>query len=239
MIRVAPISRLAFLTVCLAATGLSGCELPRGDGKDFQRMAARLAEIDIEGKGDTTSTPSTSAASQSASSATREEQIELVFDTAKELTTGKGGLIEATQGPRQAAVSRLIRVVNPLDMERPQAGTPLDTGLKGSAIKAVVQAELPTVPPEKAATVVKPVQAAFRTIQVGSFSSADGARAAWASMQARHPGFDNFTPVMQPVTMSDGRVLVRLRIGPVQSPAQAERLCGQLEIRDHWCLRLG
>ncbi|MFT3998439.1 MAG: SPOR domain-containing protein [Asticcacaulis sp.] len=242
MSRFAPFSRLAFLTVCLAATGLSGCDLPKGDGKDFQRMAARLAEIDIEGKGDTTSTPPADAASQSASSpASRDQQIELVFDTAKELTTGKGGLMEATQGPRQAAVSSLIRVVNPLDMERPQADTPLDTGLKGSAAKGSVQAELPVAPIAKAAPVpvVTPVQAAFSTIQVGSFSSADGARAAWASMQARHPGLDNFRPVMQPVTTADGRVLVRLRIGPVQSPAQAERLCGQLDIRDRWCLRLG
>lgn len=242
------ISRLALLTVACVAAGLSGCDMPRGDGKDFQRMAARLAEIDIEGKGD-----QASSASQSSSSATRDEQIQLAFETAKELTTGKDGLLAAM--PKEATGS-LIRVVNPLDMERPDADTPLETGVSAAATTVLAQTptEAPTEPPVKAVaekvakapvlkTVAKPadngIEQVVRSVQVGSFSSRAVAEAAWRDLRAKHPGLDNFKPILQPVTAANGQALVRLRIGPVHSPEQAERLCNQLAIQDAWCRKAG
>ncbi|WP_298324755.1 SPOR domain-containing protein [Asticcacaulis sp.] len=241
------VSRLALLTVACVAAGLSGCDMPKGDGKDFQRMAARLAEIDIEGKGD-----QASSASESSSSATRDEQIQLAFETAKELTTGKDGLLAAM--PKDAAGS-LIRVVNPLDMERPDADTPLDTGVSASAsVLAQTQTEPPTEPtvkgvPEKVAkapvlrTAARPadngIEQMVRSVQVGSFSSRAVAEAAWHDLRAKHPGLDNFKPILQPVTAANGQALVRLRIGPVNSPEQAERLCNQLAIQDAWCRKAG
>ncbi len=241
------VSRLALLTVACVAAGLSGCDMPKGDGKDFQRMAARLAEIDIEGKGD-----QASSASESSSSATRDEQIQLAFETAKELTTGKDGLLAAM--PKDAAGS-LIRVVNPLDMERPDADTPLDTGVSAPAsVLAQTQTEPPTEPsvktvPEKAEkvpvlkTAARPadngIEQMVRSVQVGSFSSRAVAEAAWHDLRAKHPGLDNFKPILQPVTAANGQALVRLRIGPVNSPEQAERLCNQLAIQDAWCRKAG
>ncbi|MCA1936213.1 MAG: SPOR domain-containing protein [Asticcacaulis sp.] len=242
------VSRLALLTVACVAAGLSGCDMPKGDGKDFQRMAARLAEIDIEGKGD-----QASSASESSSSATRDEQIQLAFETAKELTTGKDGLLAAV--PKDAA-GNLIRVVNPLDMERPDADTPLETGVSPAATTrlAQTQTEARTEPPvqavvEKVAkapvlkTVAKPadngIEQMVRSVQVGSFSSRAVAEAAWHDLRAKHPGLDNFNPILQPVTAANGQVLVRLRIGPVHSPQQAERLCNQLAIQDAWCRKAG
>lgn len=238
------VSRLALLTVACVAAGLSGCDRPKGDGKDFQRMAARLAEIDIEGKGD-----HTSSASESSSSVTRDEPIQLAFETAKELTTGKDGLLTAM--PKDAA-GNLIRVVNPLDMDRPDAATPLESGITASATTALAQA--PTEPPikvvsEKVAkapvlkTAAKPADNGIgqmvRSVQVGSFSSRAVAEAAWYDLRAKHPGLDNFKPILQPVTAANGQALVRLRIGPVNSPEQAERLCSQLDIQDAWCRKAG
>lgn len=238
------VSRLALLTVACVAAGLSGCDRPKGDGKDFQRMAARLAEIDIEGKGD-----HTSSASQSSPSATRDEPIQLAFETAKELTTGKDGLLAAV--PKDAA-GNLIRVVNPLDMDRPDAATPLDTGVTASATTtlAQTQTERPVkTAPEKVAkapvlkTAAKPADNGIgqmvRSVQVGSFSSRAVAEAAWHDLRAKHPGLDNFKPILQPVTAANGQALVRLRIGPVNSPEQAERLCSQLDIQDAWCRKAG
>lgn len=241
------VSRLALLTVACVAAGLSGCDMPKGDGKDFQRMAARLAEIDIEGKGD-----QASSASESASSATRDEPIQLAFETAKELTTGKDGLLAAV--PKDAA-GNLIRVVNPLDMERPDADTPLETGVSASAtVLAQSPTEAPTEPPVKAVaekvakapvlkTTAKPadngIEQMVRSVQVGSFSSRAVAEAAWHDLRAKHPGLDNFKPILQPVTAANGQALVRLRIGPVHSPEQAERLCSQLAIQDAWCRKAG
>ncbi|BBF80361.1 SPOR domain-containing protein [Asticcacaulis excentricus] len=241
------VSRLALLTVACVAAGLSGCDMPRGDGKDFQRMAARLAEIDIEGKGD-----QASSASEASSSATRDEPIQLAFETAKELTTGKDGLLAAI--PKEATGS-LIRVVNPLDMERPDADTPLETGVSASAtVLAQTETQTPTEPPVKAVpekvakapvlkTTAKPadngIEQMVRSVQVGSFSSRAVAEAAWRDLRARHPGLDNFKPILQPVTAANGQALVRLRIGPVHSPEQAERLCNQLAIQDAWCRKAG
>lgn len=240
------VSRLALLTVVCLAAGLSGCDRPKGDGKYFQRMAARLAEIDIEGKGD-----QASSASESASSAKRDEPIQLAFETAKELTTGKDGLLAAV--PKDAA-GNLIRVVNPLDMDRPDAATPLDTGVTASATTTLAQTQTPTelpvkTVPEKGAkalvlkTAAKPADNGIgqmvRSVQVGSFSSRAVAEAAWHDLRAKHPGLDNFKPILQPVTAANGQALVRLRIGPVNSPEQAERLCSQLDIQDAWCRKAG
>ncbi|UDF05147.1 SPOR domain-containing protein [Asticcacaulis sp. AND118] len=237
------VPRLALLTVAFVAAGLSGCDMPKGDGKDFQRMAARLAEIDIEGKGDeASSAPESSSASSS--SATREAQLELAFETAKELTTGKDGLLAAVP---KGEGGNLIRIVNPLDMERPDADTPLETGpgLRGAPPVEVAQAPVET--PAKPALLPKTaparpadngIEQRVRSVQVGSFSSRAGAQAAWDALRARHPGLDNFKPILQPVT-ADGKALVRLRIGPVHSTEQAERLCSQLDIRDAWCRKAG
>ncbi|ADU13162.1 SPOR domain-containing protein [Asticcacaulis excentricus] len=240
------VSRLALLTVACVAAGLSGCEMPKGDGKDFQRMAARLAEIDIEGKGD-----QGASASETSSSATRDEPIQLAFETAKELTTGKDGLLAAM--PKKETGS-LIRVVNPLDMERPDADTPLETGVSASAATRPAQTRTPTellmkAGPEKVtkAPVLKPaakpadsgIEQMVRSVQVGSFSSRAVAEAAWHDLRAKHPGLDNFKPILQPVTAANGQALVRLRIGPVHSPEQAERLCNQLSIQDAWCRKAG
>jgi|GEM_PF-1001761 len=241
------LSRMAMLAMCGLTIGLSGCEMPKGDGKDFQRMAARLAEIDIEGKGEVAkgdTESSQDASSSSAASSTREEQIELVFDTARELTTGKDGLL--AHAPVRP--DTLIRIVNPLDMERPMTSTPLDTGVDAAEpaptsdirlAEAVPPTERPMTAVPAAAPKKQGPEAAYRTIQIGSFSTSAAAKAAWTALQARHPGLDNFKPMMQPVQVADGRALVRLRIGPVRSDAQAERLCSQLDIRDAWCLKAG
>lgn len=128
--------------------------------------------------------------------------------------------LEMAQTQEQAApvqrTAELIRIVGPLDLPEPEADTVLETGL-----------EAETRP------------ASFRTIQLGSFSSDESARLAWAGFQARHPGLRDREPVMQAVTLPSGESVVRLRLGPVADDAGAKRLCTELDIADTWCARAG
>lgn len=213
-----PVSTLLALGLCLSGAGLSGCDLPKGDGQDFQRMAARLDEIELDGK----------AKEGAEASAQPEEKLELVFETAKDVAVGEGGL--AAHAPKMQ-----IRIVSPLEMDGPRSGTPLDTGVN----ETMAAPQLAITSEPKPVSKPKTNSAAMKTIQIGSFSSEAGAETAWRDLQARHPGLDQFRPVMQPVTTAQGKAMVRLKLGPVTSPEQAARLCEQLNITDAWCVKAG
>src|SRR5690606_38032824 len=77
-----------------------------------------------------------------------------------------------------------------------------------------------------------------RMIQVGSFSTRQGAEAAWSRVASMYEGMDRLAPVYESVT-ANGRTLVRLRIGPVQNEVQARALCEALGVTDNWCTRAG
>lgn len=83
-----------------------------------------------------------------------------------------------------------------------------------------------------------PVNAdAGRSIQIGSFGSLGAAQSALAALRDAHPAVHDYSASFQKVTTAAGKVMVRLRLGPVDTDSQAQHLCDQLDIRDSWCHR--
>lgn len=78
-----------------------------------------------------------------------------------------------------------------------------------------------------------------RRIQVGSFGSLRAAKSAWADLSGQNSALDGLKPEFEKVVTPSGKILFRLKIGPVKTEAQAKRLCGELDIRDSWCQRAG
>lgn len=94
--------------------------------------------------------------------------------------------------------------------------------------------------PETAPAVVAAPQpaTAVRQVQLGAYSSEDGARAAWARL-SRGPGgaaLSGLQPAYEAVEVG-GRRLVRLKVAA--SVEQAQALCRDLAASDPWCARSG
>ncbi len=77
-----------------------------------------------------------------------------------------------------------------------------------------------------------------RQVQLGAYSSEDGARAAWARL-SRGPGgaaLSGLQPAYEAVEVG-GRRLIRLKVAA--SVEQAQALCRDLAASDPWCARSG
>jgi len=205
------------------------------------------------------------------------KDVALLLDTAKALTVGHDGVVA-----RSGIANKLnIAVVDPLQMDRPDDGAPLDERLQGvemdpeAALAAAAKA-LPDVPilaetmPEKplprpidqknggvaddqeaAPASDEPRQKTEsppahiqtdwvksdpqRSIQVGSFGTLAAAESALQALKDGHPVVAHYSATYQKIKTAAGRVMVRLRLGPVHTDAQAQSLCDQLDIRDTWC----
>ncbi|MGZ3305593.1 MAG: SPOR domain-containing protein [Asticcacaulis sp.] len=253
----------------LAMIGLGGCDRAGGV------LSQTLAEIK--------SVPVDASDHSSGTAADRKlnaRDVALLVDTAKALTVGQGGVLsksaretarEALNGaaagegqPDHKATDepRLeIAVVDPLKMDRPDDGPPLDMHLKGvemdtQAALAAARRALPDIPvtaPAPAEVAEKPRPPVdedrprtemagsdiHRSIQVGSFSTLSAAQNALEQLRDAHPVAENYKASFQKVTTGSGRALVRLRLGPVDTETQAQKLCDQLDIRDIWCHKAG
>jgi cell division septation protein DedD len=199
------------LILCAAATlalTLTAC-----DDQNLKESLAKIKEVPVDDGG--------KPAGADARSIGRED-VELVVNTAKDLTMGEGGLLHDAKGPIIKPQFK-IAIVDPLKMPT-EANAAADTGLEQSQVKAV---------PVAVNTVV--TTRGNRLIQIGSFGSADAARDAWLGLQARYPGIEQYHPVYQKVTTAAGKPMVRLKVGPVTGEDQAQSLCLQLDVRDRWC----
>ena len=174
-----------------------------------------------------------------------------------------------------------IAVVDPLLMDRPDDGPPLDERVQGAemdpeAALAAAAKALPDVPilaetmPEKpqprpiavaddqeAAPPAddarprnddmppQPVQTDWvksdlnRSIQVGSFGTMAAAVNALETLKDSHPAATHYSATYQTIKTVAGKAMVRLRLGPVHTDAQAKTLCDQLDIHDTWCHKAG
>ncbi len=207
----------------LAASGLSAC-----DNQNLGKTFAQIKAIEVDDSGQ----PSLDSHKK-----LDKKDVELVVRTAEDLAVGEGGLLKK---PSQDGADKVqIAVVDPLQL--PPANEP-ELDVKPEAGTAP---QLRTeVTPHPVVTEVKPVDikpvtavAAGKTIQVGSFGSLASAQNAWRTLQAKYPGVEQFRPSYQSVTLASGKSMVRLKVGPVTQPGQAERLCSQLNIHDAWCAR--
>ncbi len=214
MTDLAPLRKVFIL--CAAATlalsmslGLTAC-----DNQNLKESLARIKEIPVDDNG--------KPADHADAKSLNREDVELVVNTAKELTVGKGGLLRDGDGPI-ARPKFKIAIVDPLKMPT-EVNAPLKTGVVNAA---PAPAAIPV------ATTITP--RSDRLIQVGSFGSTDAAQNAWLGLQARYPGVEQYHPVYQKITTAAGKPMVRLKVGPVTGDDQAQSLCLQLDIRDNWC----
>ena len=195
------------------------------------------------------------------------KDVALLVDTAKALTLGHDGVLA------QSGVAKKleIAVVDPLQMDRPDDGPPLDERVQGvemdpEAALAAAATALPDVPilaevmPEK--PLPRPVAVAdgqegapaeapraqperiqtdwvksdvHRSIQVGSFGTMAAAESALQALKGAHPAVARYSATYQKIRTVAGKAMVRLKLGPVHTDAQAQKLCDQLDIRDTWC----
>lgn len=205
MTDLAPLRKAFILcAAAICAAGLTAC-----DNQNLKESLAKIKEIPVDDSG--------KPADADAKRLGRDD-IELVVNTAKDLTVGKGGLLHDGDGPIAKPKFR-IAIVDPLKMPT-EANAPLKTGIER------------TIPAPVAATVAL---REGRLIQVGSFGTSDAAKNAWLGLQARYPGVEQYHPVYQKITTAAGKPMVRLKVGPVAGDDQAQSLCLQLDIRDNWC----
>lgn len=195
----------------LCAAAICAISLTACDNQNLKESLAKIKEIPVDDSG-----ASNSADAKSLS----KEDVQLVVNTAKDLTVGKGGLLHDGDGPIARPKVR-IAIVDPLKMPT-EANAPLETGAAASSPA-----------PQPVTTVV--TTRGNRVIQIGSFGSAEAAQNAWLGLQARYPGVEQYHPVYQKITTASGKSMVRLKVGPVASEDQAHSLCLQLDIRDSWC----
>jgi hypothetical protein len=111
-----------------------------------------------------------------------------------------------------------------------------DTGLRDAVVRAASPAVVKAVADEAISRVQAPVlrpaslpatRETGRTIQLGAYSSAAGARLAWDRMKATSD-LSGLSPIYQEVEVN-GRRLTRLKVGPVSTETAA--------VADAWCAR--
>lgn len=237
-----PVRKAIFVCAALlGAAGLTGC-----DEQAQNKMWARIQAIEVDAR-------EHKDAPADARKLTPKD-ISLAVRTAKDLTVNDDGLFDRRRDKLE------IAVVDPLDVERPD-GAPLDARPSGVVFDlAQVARELPDIPvaevareavrasaavaaPDVAAKIAVPESAAkavvAKNIQVGSFGTLLAAQQAWDDLRDTYPAAHGLKPSYEKVVTGSGKSLVRLKVGPVKSEAQARGLCDALDVRDSWCARAG
>ncbi|MDC7675612.1 SPOR domain-containing protein [Asticcacaulis machinosus] len=230
--------------VATLSLGMSACEGPKRDGQDFQRLAAHIQSIQVDetspalpAKTDPATAP---VLAQAEISGPRDDKaINVIVDTARDMAVGQGGLFTQYNNLK-------VQVVDPLELDRNQPP-------KGVVLSQDEASETKVIAPPMTfadsglssaltESEVKPASQTVnkgRTIQIGSFSTRHGAQAAWDKLTSSHPEMARFNPQMQNVRTNGGKVLVRLKVGPVYTDAEAQVLCAKLDVKDSWCTRAG
>lgn len=219
-----------------ALMGLGGCT---------DEVLTTLKNADVDG----------SKASPEQALAADKARVDTLITTAQDMVVGKGGVVESVMASNPKLT---IAIVDPLTLGRPEDDRPLlDTrpgahaflsGDELAAQKALpdlpigegtpAASKLSASPATVQAVAMKDEPVTGRMIQVGSFSTRQGAEAAWSKVAGMYDGMDRLSPIYESVT-ANGRTLVRLRIGPVQDEGQARALCSALGVTDNWCTKAG
>ncbi|MCZ4107435.1 SPOR domain-containing protein [Brevundimonas diminuta] len=136
--------------------------------------------------------------------------------------------------PRERAAPLKVELMTPHELWDAREGL-------GAKVR-LASAPTPTAytdPEAPSAAVAAPkAAAAARQVQLGAYSSEDGARAAWARLSRGSGGavLSGLQPVYEAVEVG-GRRLVRLKVAV--SAGQAQALCRDLAASDPWCARSG
>ena len=137
-------------------------------------------------------------------------------------------LIRATKTPSRILPSKFI-TENP---NAPRATTPRGTAsVSGQYRKPVVATQLASAKPAAGAR----LPAGSYMVQLGAFSSADGARQAWKSYQAKYPALKGHNYASTAVTVK-GRKLYRLAAIGYSNTRLANAACGGIKAKGGGCI---
>lgn len=141
---------------------------------------------------------------------------------------GEAHSVAALDQPRKRAAPLKVELMTPHELWDARDGLTAKVRL----------ASAPSYPDPEAPSpaVMAPKPAVARHVQLGAYSSEDGARAAWTQLN-RGPGgaaLSGLQPAYEAVEVG-GRRLVRLKVAA--SAEQAQALCRDLAASDPWCAR--
>ena len=145
-----------------------------------------------------------------------------------------GTSVAAPDRPRERAAPLKVELMTPHELWDAREGL----GAKVRLASAPTPTAYTDPEASSAAVAASKAAAAARQVQLGAYSSEDGARAAWARL-SRGPGgavLSGLQPVYEAVEVG-GRRLVRLKVAA--SAGQAQALCRDLAASDPWCARSG
>ncbi len=203
--------------------GLGACGAVESDPHRFENMAERIAAVPLDGAEpapvvEATAKPAPTAASTGLRPALRVEVMD------------PHALWDARDGMVQQASARVAEAAAPVvaDAMVREASSRIEA--------AVARPRAEAEPRLRPAMATAPRAGQGGLVQLGAYSSQEGARAAWDRLKSGGAAWalDGLSPTFETVRI-DGRELVRLK---VRAPgAGAAALCAAAGIDDPWCRR--
>ncbi len=140
------------------------------------------------------------------------------------------------RAPRQRAAPLKVELMTPHELWDAREG--LGRVRRTSAATPAASAYPDFEAPGPAVPTERPSTPTARHVQLGAFSSEEGARAAWSrlSRSAGGAALSGLQPAYEAVEVG-GRHLVRLKVAA--TPEQAQILCRDLAASDPWCAHSG
>ncbi|WP_415287188.1 SPOR domain-containing protein [Brevundimonas sp. S1H14] len=148
----------------------------------------------------------------------------------------------ASSTPRQRAAPLKVELMTPHELWDAREGLVAKEGLgkvrRTSAAAPAASAYPDFEAPAPAVPAERPSTPTARHVQLGAFSSEEGARAAWSRLSRSTGGaaLSGLQPAYEAVEVG-GRRLVRLKVAATAE--QAQILCRDLAASDPWCARSG
>lgn len=148
----------------------------------------------------------------------------------------------ASAAPRQRAAPLKVELMTPHELWDAREGLVAKEGLgkvrRTSAAAPAASAYPDFEAPAPAVPTERPSTPTARHVQLGAFSSEEGARAAWSRLSRSTGGaaLSGLQPAYEAVEIG-GRRLVRLKVAATAE--QARVLCRDLAASDPWCARSG
>ena len=155
---------------------------------------------------------------------------------------GEGEATASSVTPRQRAAPLKVELMTPHELWDEREGLVAKEGLgrvrRTSAATPAASAYPDFEAPGPAVQFGGPSTPTARHVQLGAFSSEEGARAAWSrlSRSAGGAALSGLQPAYEAVEVG-GRHLVRLKVAA--TPEQAQILCRDLAASDPWCAHSG
>lgn len=206
------------LAITLTA-GLGACGMVESDPHRFENLANRIAAVPLDGGAPT---PASAPAPKTAAQEGLRPALRVEVMDPHALWDARDGMV-------QQASARVAEAAAPVVVE---AVTREATARLEAAVSRPQTESRPQLRPALAAE----PQTGRGLVQLGAYSTAEGAQAAWARLKSGAAAWalEGLSPTFETVQVN-GRELVRLK---VRAPgAGASALCAAAGIDDPWCRR--